>query len=192
MKTGGIFVVMGPSGVGKTTLVDAVLADQKPEMRLTMVTPYTTRAPRSGETSGAHFHFISTQAFEQKRDEGFFLEWSCAYQACYGTSKAEVEERRIKGYNVILVIDRVGAKQVRALLPETVIIRIAPPSESELERRLRSRKTQNEETIRFRLEQARREAEEERENPLSDNVIVNDDLVKATAELQSFLAKFAA
>lgn len=182
---GKIFIVMGPSGVGKTTLVEAVLRSQAPWMRLTRVVTYTTRQPREGELQARDFHFVSQGTYDELAASGFFLEQSCAYHDCYGTAVSDVDATLAQGYSVVLVIDRPGAEQVVAKRPETTVIRIVPPSFEELERRLRLRGTHDEKTILFRLDRAKKEENSEQENPLATYTIENDDLIDSINRLMN-------
>jgi len=180
-------VVMGPSGVGKTTLVDAVLARHGQESHLTMVTPYTTRAPRAGEVNGQHFHFLTNQEFEHKIQEGFFLEWSGSYGAYYGTSAEGVSRTRARGWSVVLVIDRAGAILVKQQVPDACVILIIPPSFNVLQQRLQGRCTDCQETISFRLELAFKELVEEFEHPIATFTVINSEKESGIAQLESVL-----
>ena len=186
-QAGKLFVVMGPSGAGKTTLVDAVLERRGQECKLTMVTPYTTRAPRPGEVHGQHFNFLTNQEFEQKIHEGFFLEWSGSYNAYYGTSAEGVAHKRSQGWSVVLVIDRAGAVQVKKQLFEAYVILIVPPSFEILQQRLQGRCTDCQETIAFRLERALEELGEEFKHPIASCVVENSEKELGIAQLETIL-----
>ncbi|MBN2267546.1 MAG: guanylate kinase [Candidatus Babeliaceae bacterium] len=189
MKRGKLFVVMGPSGVGKTTVVKAVIKRQPIEARLTLVASYTTRSPRYGEQNGFDYYFISPAEFEEKKSAGFFLEWSCAYRGCYGTARDVIARRRTEGFSVVLVIDRHGALQVLEKEPETIIISLEPPSLEELERRLRSRNADDEASVQFRLERAEQERTDELNSPIAQFIVFNDDLETTIARVQDILVQ---
>ena len=129
---GTLFIVTAPSGAGKTTLVSGLL-ERDPLVRLSV--SYTTRAPRTGEVNGQHYHFIDVQGFRALRDKGEFLEWAEVHSNYYGTSKRWLEEQIRAGRDILLEIDWQGAQQVRKVFPKAVGVFILPPSVEELERR---------------------------------------------------------
>ncbi|WP_028584634.1 guanylate kinase [Desulfogranum mediterraneum] len=182
MSNGLLFVLSAPSGCGKTTIVRQVMATLP---GLAFSVSHTTRTPRAGEEDGVHYHFVEAAEFLRIRDlePSGFLEWAEVHDNCYGTSKAEVERIQSGGNDVILDIDVQGAAQVmEQATPVTVFI--APPSLSELERRLRQRGTEDEATIQLRLENA---GEEMEHAGLYDYLIVNDDLAEAVESLRSII-----
>lgn len=174
---GLVFIVAAPSGAGKSSLVNAVLADD-PGLRLSI--SFTTRAPRAGESDGREYHFVDHATFQRLRDAGEFLESAEVHGNYYATSKKQIEAGLAAGSDVVLEIDWQGARQVRTLFPETVSIFILPPSMSELERRLRARGKDSEATIAKRLANARDEIGHAGE---FDYVIVNKDFDVASADL---------
>lgn len=153
-KRGTLFVVTGPSGAGKGTVLKKVMAATD---HLYFSISATTRAPRPGEIHGVHYHFITRESFAQLIREERLLEHAEYVGNFYGTPLDPVLEHLAQGDDVILEIEIQGAKQVKARYPETALVFIAPPSFDELERRLRGRGTETEETILRRMDTARRE-----------------------------------
>ncbi len=178
---GLLIVISAPSGTGKTTLVHMLLKEF-PDLEFSV--SYTTRPPRPGEVDGKDYHFVDRKTFERMIEEGDFLEWAEVYGNLYGTSRTQVLRALNEGRDVILDIDTQGALQVKKNFPEAVLIFILPPSLKELERRLRSRGTDDEETIERRLKIAR---EEIRRAPLYDYIVVNDVLEVAYENLRSII-----
>lgn len=172
-----LFVVSGPSGVGKGTLV-ALLRERLTRLGLTVSA--TTREPRPGEVDGVSYHFLDDAEFERRVGEGEFLEWAWVHGHRYGTLRSEVERVLSEGRSVVLEIDVQGALSVRASHPEAVLVFIEPPSPEELERRLRGRGTEDEASIERRLANAHREMSYA---DRYDVRIVNDDLERAVDEL---------
>jgi guanylate kinase len=149
--TGLLFVVTAPSGAGKTSLVNALLADDR---ALALSVSYTTRPPRPGEQNGREYHFVDLPRFEAMLERGEFLESAEVHGHRYGTSQKVIDEVRARGRDLVLEIDWQGAEQVRRLYPESIGIFILPPSMAELERRLRARAQDSDEAIRRRLRNA--------------------------------------
>jgi guanylate kinase len=174
---GTLFIVTAPSGAGKTTLVSGLL-ERDPLVRLSV--SYTTRAPRTGEVDGQHYHFIDVPAFRALRDKGEFLEWAEVHSNYYGTSKRWLEEQMRAGRDILLEIDWQGAQQVRKVFPKAVGVFILPPSVEELERRLRGRGTDSEDVISRRVLGARGEMRHVAE---FDYVIINENLPAAIEDL---------
>ncbi len=174
---GTLFIVTAPSGAGKTTLVSGLL-ERDPLVRLSV--SYTTRAPRTGEVNGQHYHFIDVQGFRALRDKGEFLEWAEVHSNYYGTSKAWLEAQIREGKDILLEIDWQGAQQVRKVFPKAVGVFILPPSVEELERRLRGRGTDSEDVISRRVLGARGEMRHVAE---FDYVIINENLPAAIEDL---------
>ena len=154
-KRGVLFVFSGPSGVGKGTL-KAKLFEEFAD-RIAYSVSATTRGPREGEVDGKDYFFISRQEFERRVKNNEFLEHAEFAGNCYGTPRAYVEKLLDSGMNVVLEIDVQGALQVMKSMPECVSVFILPPSFEELEHRLRGRGTEPEETVRERLETAKRD-----------------------------------
>jgi guanylate kinase len=182
IRTGKLFVLAGPSGVGKGSIVRELVA-RDPE-GLSLSVSVTTRAPRPGEVDGVDYFFIDDDAFERMIRAGELLEWAEIVGHRSGTPRGFVEDRLAAGRDVLLEIDVVGASQVRERVPGSVLIYIEPPSMEELERRLRGRGTETEERIRLRLETAAWELEQ---RDWFDHVVVNDDLKRASAQVAAII-----
>lgn len=180
LARGLLFVVSAPAGTGKTTLVQLLMRDFN---CVIASISYTTRKPRPGEVAGIHYYFISREEFLQRIKAGEFLEYVELYGEYYGTSKKWVEERLNQGKHVILVIDTQGAELLREKI-KMVSIFIAPPSSKELERRLKVRQTDSEESIEKRLSWSIKEMSVQDKY---DYLIVNDDLSLAYQILRSIL-----
>lgn len=181
MRKGNLFVISGPSGAGKGTLV-ALLVSAVDDAQLSVSA--TTRQPREGEVDGISYWFLTKEEFMERVHDGDFLEWAEYSGNCYGTPKSTIVEQLDQGKQVILEIDVQGALQVRRLMPEAKLIFIEPPSLQELERRLRSRGTEDEAAIARRLETAKVELSQRNEY---DITLVNDDLEKTAAELIAYV-----
>jgi len=174
-----MLIVSSPSGAGKTTLCNRLRAEFS-DLRFSV--SHTTRHPRPGEQDGREYHFVDPTTFRQMVDAKAFAEWAEVHGNAYGTSFAEIGRAREEGSGVIFDIDFQGARQIRARVPEAVSVFILPPSLEELERRLRGRGTEDEETTLRRLANAKREIAH---YGLFDYVVVNDDLDQAYLRLKS-------
>lgn len=180
-EPGVLIIVSAPSGCGKSTVVHALM-ERREKLRFSVSA--TTRAPREGETDGVDYFFVSRERFQQMIGEGAFLEHAEYVGNCYGTPRAPVEKLLSEGFDVYLDIDVQGAMQVKALMPETLMIFLMPPSMEELERRLTLRGTNTPEEIKNRLEAA------ERECALRDRfdyVVVNDVVERAVDEISGLI-----
>jgi guanylate kinase len=182
IRTGKLFVLAGPSGVGKGTIVRE-LVSRDPE-GLSLSVSVTTRAPRPGEVDGVDYFFVDDDAFDRMIRAGELLEWAEIVGHRSGTPKGFVEDRLAAGRDVVLEIDVVGASQIRDRVPGSVLIFVDPPSMEELERRLRGRGTETEERIRLRLETAEWELQQ---REWFDHVIVNDDLERASSQVAAII-----
>lgn len=185
LKIARLIVICGPSGTGKGTLVRR-LVREFPDLIVSVSA--TTRAQRPDETDGVEYHFLSRDEFLRGIEEGRFLEWAEYGGNYYGTPLEPVEKALQAGRDVILEIEREGARQVMEQRPEAIGIFILPPSLEELERRLRGRNTESEESIARRLRCAEVELREHhgsevRQGPHFDYAILNDDLEQATQDL---------
>lgn len=174
-----LFVIAAPSGAGKTTLVHATVLNS-PHLRFSI--SYTTRPQRSNEVDGKDYFFVSKQQFEAMRANDELLESATVFDNFYGTSREQVENILADGQSVVLEIDWQGAQQVRTSMPECVTIFILPPSLTELERRLRDRRTDTEAVIERRLRDAVSDMGHWSE---FDYIVINDDLNQAVADLES-------
>ncbi len=180
---GGVVVVAGPSGVGKGTLIRG-LQQRMPELELSISA--TTRAPRSGERDGIDYHFLTPEEFQRRVDEGGFIEHARYLGRQYGTLRCELERRAAAGAGVVLEIEVQGARQVRAAMPDALQVLIVPPTLDALRARLLGRGTDTPEQIEQRLRTAERELTAREE---FDEVVVNDDLARATDALVSVVAR---
>ena len=173
-----LFVVTGPSGAGKGTLIRKLVAG-RPDLEVAVSA--TTRPLRPGEEDGREYHFLSAAEFQRRLDAGELLEYVDYVSGHrYGTLRAEVDRILSSGRSVVLELETHGAKEVQATIPDAVTIFVEPPSFAELERRLRERATESAGEIGERLELARRQAEEAGD---FDRVVTNDDVARAVAEL---------
>jgi guanylate kinase len=176
---GSLFVIVAPSGAGKTSLVRGLLQDE-PDVRLSV--SFTTRAPRPGERDGIDYRFVSVSDFERRRTEGEFLEWARVHDNLYGTSRAWIESQMSAGQDIILEIDCQGAEQVKRLYPDAVGVFIAPPSIAELARRLRARAQDTEAVIQRRIDAAQDELSQAAR---FEYVIINQDFGTALEQLRA-------
>jgi len=179
--TGILFVLSGPSGVGKGTILQRVM-DIDTNIRFSVSA--TTRKPRAGEVEGTHYYFVNRDAFQAMIRESEFLEWAPVHDEFYGTPRNEVYRSLKAGMDVVLDIDVQGAMQLRDRGEEGVYIFIAPPHLDELRKRLLGRGTESEEIINRRIEVAKKEL-----SGISryDYLVINDSLDEACSELRAIL-----
>ena len=180
-KCGKLIVLSGPSGVGKSTVVSKAM-EKQPDICFS--TSVTTRKPRPGEINGKDYFFIDQTAFDAMVANDELLEHASYVSNSYGTPKAYVEKQLSNGMNVVLDIEVQGARQIHEKLPEAVFVFILPPSLKELERRLRSRGTDTDETIRARLDRARQEMQEAL---FYDYMIVNNEIEQAAEDFTALI-----
>lgn len=178
-----LFVIAAPSGAGKTTLVRALVTKHQEALRFSI--SYTTRKPRVNEVHGVDYLFVEKAEFMRLRDAGEMLEHAEVFDNYYATSRSQVEKHLADNHNVVLEIDWQGAQQVRESMPECVSIFILPPSLTELERRLRDRRTDSEAVIERRLRDALSDMSHWDE---FDHVVINDNLDQAVVDLEAVLA----
>ncbi len=179
-----LFVISGPSGAGKGTLV-ARVRDQRPDLGLTVSA--TTRQPRAGEVDGVNYYFLSDEEFSHRIETGSFVEWAQVHDHRYGTLVSEVERNLATGHSLILEIDVQGALAVKERFADAVLIFIEPPSLVVLRERLVGRGSETPASLELRLHTA------EGEMALRDRYdvrIVNDDLASATDELLAVLQRY--
>ncbi len=178
-------MIAGPSGVGKGTVVRRVL-ERVPGLRLSISA--TTRAPRAslGERDGVDYRFVSPDEFDRLVEQDGLLEWAEVFGKRYGTPRAWVERTLSEGADVVLEIDVQGARKVREAIPEAVLIFLEPPSAEELERRLRTRASEDEERLARRLAEAESELEQ---RDLFDHVVVNEDVEAASSQVAAIIQR---
>ena len=181
MKQGLLIVVSGPSGTGKGTVCSELLACT-PELAYSISA--TTREPREGEKDGENYYFITREQFEQEIAAGGFLEYANVYGNYYGTPLKKIEERLAAGQDILLEIDTQGALEVMKKCPEGIFIFLLPPSMQELERRIRGRGTESEESLQRRLSAARDEVELGRQY---DYAVVNLSVKQAVKRIQGII-----
>ncbi len=174
---GRILVVSAPSGAGKSTLCMKTLEKFSD---ISYSVSHTTRAPRGNEKHGVEYFFISVEEFKKRIDENLWAEWAEVHGNYYGTSFDFIEENVSNGKHLLLEIDVQGAKQIKKVFPEAVMIFIMPPSIDILEQRLRKRGTDSDDVILKRLANAAGEMDQK---SFYEHVIVNDDLAKAEYEM---------
>ncbi|MEZ5741294.1 MAG: guanylate kinase [Burkholderiaceae bacterium] len=179
--SGSLFIVVAPSGAGKTSLVKALLS-QHGSLQLSI--SCTTRAPRPGEVDGQDYFFIERDEFERRRDAGEFLEWAEVHGNLYGTSRAWIAQKMLDGDDILLEIDWQGAVQVKQQLADAVGIFIAPPSIDELRMRLKRRGQDSDAVIEQRVHAA---AKELQQADRFEYVIINQDFASALRDLNAIV-----
>jgi guanylate kinase len=181
LTAGNLFMVVAPSGAGKSTLVNALLAQ---DSAIALSVSHTTRPPRPGDQNGREYHFVSVDEFKARRARGEFLESAEVHGNFYATSRVWIEERVQAGGDVLLEIDWQGARQVKAVFPESIGVFILPPSIEALAERLRKRGQDSESVITRRLLAA---GSEIAHAPEADYVIINEDFDLALRQLTAIV-----
>jgi guanylate kinase len=176
-----VFVITGPSGVGKGTLISRLL-ERVPGLELSVSA--TTREPREGEVDGRDYHFLTPEEFDRRKESEDFLEFATYSGNLYGTLRSEVRKRLDAGHSVVLEIEVQGARQVRAAMRESIQVFIAPPDPEVLRQRLESRASDSAAAIDARLEVAEQELAAQDEFAYR---VVNDDLERAAADLEGIV-----
>lgn len=184
LAKGHLFIVSGPSGAGKGTLVERLLR-RVPDVWVSC--SVTTRRPRADEVDGVSYTFVSDEQFDSLIETNGLLEWAEVHGNRYGTPRAQVQEMISQGRSVVLEIDPQGAFQVYAKMPESVLIFIAPPSMEVLAERLAKRASETEEQVAQRMKTA--EEELELVNKYA-HVVINDDVERASDELAGIIASY--
>jgi len=179
---GLLLVISGPSGVGKGTVINK-LFDIDPNLYFSVSA--TTRTPRPGEVDGIHYSFKTREEFEREIENGEMLEYAMFGGNYYGTPKSAVEKKLSQGKDVVLDIEIQGARNVKRLMPEAVMVYILPPDMAELKNRLVGRNTEDEDAIKVRLETAYRELREAPE--IYDFFVVNDTVDSAAAKIENIM-----
>jgi guanylate kinase len=185
---GNLFILTAPSGAGKSSLIKALLEKHQctgaHNNQMQVSVSHTTRAPRPGEENGVHYHFVDRQEFESLIEQDAFFEWAEVFGNYYGTSKIVIDQTLRQGIDVFLDIDWQGARQVKAQIPDTATIFVAPPSKQELQSRLTKRGQDSENVIAQRMNKAVSEISHYHE---FDFIVVNDDFDAALAELDAIV-----
>lgn len=176
-----VFVITGPSGVGKGTLISKLL-ERVPGLELSVSA--TTREPREGEVDGRDYHFLAAEEFDRRIEREDFLEFATYSGNRYGTLRSEVRKRLDAGHSVVLEIEVQGARQVRAAMRESIQVFIAPPDPAVLRERLETRGADSAEAIDARLEVAEQELAAQGEFA---HCVINADLARATADLEGIV-----
>lgn len=172
-------IIAACSGTGKSTLVKQLLESHN---ALKLSVSNTTRAPREGELDGVHYHFTTPERFQEMIDEGAFAEWAEYAGNRYGTSHAEIERAQQEGYDLIFEVEIIGARALKLAYPHALACFVLPPSWPEVERRLRERQTETDESIQRRLARGRDELQEVE---VFDYFVVNDELSVAVSDLSA-------
>ncbi|MFQ3190706.1 MAG: guanylate kinase [Paraglaciecola sp.] len=185
---GNLFILAAPSGAGKSSLIKALLekhpSTDEHDNAMQVSVSHTTRAPRPGETEGVHYHFVDRTEFETLIEQGAFFEHAEVFGNYYGTSKVVIEQTLRQGTDVFLDIDWQGARQVKAQIPDTATIFVAPPSKDELKRRLTERGQDSSEVIEQRMIKAVSEISHYHE---FDFIVINDNFTAALTELDAIV-----
>ena len=182
MKKGLLIILSGPSGVGKGTVRQELFKDES--LNLAYSISMTTRSPRPGEKEGVDYFFVSTEKFKENIEQGELLEYAQFVGNYYGTPKSHVEQLLDEGKNVVLEIEVQGALQVMEKCPHALTIFLVPPSFEELERRIRGRRTEDEDIVKERLDKARKEIATQDEYKY---VVENDNVLLAKEKIAEII-----
>ncbi|WP_022942951.1 guanylate kinase [Psychromonas hadalis] len=182
-QLGTLYIISAPSGAGKSSLINALLAEKR-SWDVQVSVSHTTRDPRVGENNSEHYHFVDVAQFKSLIKESAFFEWAEVFGNYYGTSRFTIEQALQQGTDIFLDIDWQGAQQVREMMPEAVGIFILPPSRNELEARLNKRGQDSSEIIAKRMAQAQSEMSHYNEY---DYLIINDNFELASKELSQIV-----
>ncbi len=183
-----LFVVYGPSGVGKSSVVAAALANDTCA-RAKQVVTCTTRLPRAGEVDGEHYYFVSKHKFESFISSGALVEWSEAYGTYYGVLRDSINEILGRGFSAVVLLDRLGVESVKRAFPAAYVIFLAPPSFDVLRQRLLARGSNTVEEIEQRLRLAQQELAAEEARPLADIAVENADFQVTVAHIQAIICE---
>ena len=179
--SGQLYVITGPSGVGKSTIIRRL---RKALPGLGYSVSHTSRKPRKNEVDGVNYHFVDRETFEKMIGEKAFVEWAEVYHDLYGTSFSSLRSQADQGLDVVMDLDSQGAKNIKGNFEDSVLIYVLPPSLQVLEKRLRGRASDDEAQIKARLKKARKEIE----NCVDyDHIIFNENLDKTVEELASII-----
>lgn len=181
MNNGLLYVITGPSGCGKGTVLKSLL-EKHPELKVSVSA--TTRSPRPGEQDGVHYYYLTTEQFEKKIARSEMLEYVNYVGNYYGTPKEPVEVSMAKGQDVLLEIEVIGGKNIKKMMPDAVLIFITPPSLNELRARLEGRGTESQEVIEQRLSVAKNELEEYSNY---DYVVINDTVDGCVKQIEAVI-----
>ena len=189
LRRGKLFVISGPSGVGKTTLTEKVIRNLSLNIRLSRIVTYTTRPSRGKEINGKDYFFISQEKFEEKKEGGFFLE-TAKYSGFWYASPLPDEECFKDSTSQILILDIQGAKSAHKKIKEAVFIWIDPPNIQTLQKRLENRGTEKPRDLEKRMAAAAKEMEQAYECNVFNHFIINDELEGASKKIERIIARF--
>lgn len=181
---GTLFIISSPSGAGKSSLIQALLARPSADGKLQVSVSHTTRGVRPGEENGIHYHFVNQSEFKKLIERGAFYEWAQVFDNYYGTSREWIDEQLAKGIDILLDIDWQGARQIREQSPSAKSIFILPPSREELARRLNARQQDSADVIQGRMDKAVSEMSHYNEY---DYLLVNDNFNQALNRLSAII-----
>jgi guanylate kinase len=179
--SGYLYVMSGPSGVGKSAIIELV-RKRLPDLGYSI--SHTSRRPRDNEVDGVHYHFVSMAAFRKMIEKGGFVEWAEVYNDFYGTSFASLRSQTDRGVDVLMDLDSQGAKNIKNHFKDVILIYILPPSIKVLEKRLRERGTEDEKVINKRIQRALKEL---KECVWYHYLVINEDLHRAVKEVESII-----